>query len=277
MPHAAEDTIHDARAAVEASLAHMGLAETHLGAVSASIGRSGGLVSGERAVGKLEPGERRSRPSLPSISFDLSTGDDAGALADLVARGELGRGGMGVVLRAEQRSLERDVAVKTTDVSDERAARALVREGRLMGGLEHPSVVPVHALGMGAAGRPLLVMKRVEGVTWRTLLRDPEHEGWKPLLGGHQDRLRAHVEILAEVCRALAFAHDRGVVHRDVKPENVMIGGFGEVYLLDWGVALRLRDRETDAIALVGTPGYLAPEMISGNPEEVDARTDVYL
>jgi serine/threonine-protein kinase len=184
---------------------------------------------------------------------------------------------MGVVHLAEQRSLEREVAVKVSTTTEPSIIGALVREARIMGALEHPNLVPVHALGADAEGAPMLVMKRVDGVTWRELLDDDAHEAWTPLLAGHGDKLRAQVDILIQVCRALAFAHARGVIHRDLKPENVMIGRFGEVYVLDWGAALRLSERASEPAALVGTPGYLAPEMARADPTLVDVRTDVYL
>ncbi len=247
----------EARAAIEATIGRLALADTAAGSLSTTIAR--------RATDAPLPS------SLPRVSLvpDAST--------DLTIIRELARGGMGVVHLAEQRSLAREVAVKTARTSESAITSALVREARIMGSLEHPSLVPVHALGIDPEGAPVLVMKRIEGVTWRALLSDPAHEGWQPLLAGHGDRLRANVEILAQICRALAFAHDRGVVHRDLKPDNVMLGRFGEVYLLDWGVALRLADAATEPEGIVGTPAYLAPEMARGVPTLVDARTDVYL
>lgn len=220
--------------------------------------------------------------TLPAISIELgsvglSSTETGGLRADLVARRELGRGGMGVVYLAQQRSLAREVAIKTMLKRDEPNARALVREAQILGSLEHPNLVPLHALGVDGEGNPVLVMKRVEGASWRALLRDPQHEGWKPLLRGHGDPLRANIEILLQVCHAISFAHEHGVIHRDLKPDNVLIGRFGEVYLVDWGVALRLSERETEAPGLVGTLGYLAPEMARADPRLVDERTDVYL
>jgi hypothetical protein len=244
-------TPEEAAATVARVLARTELAATEDAAVSSTIARA--PVAEDEA--------------LPVLALDAESGG-------LRLKHELARGGMGVVHVAEQRSLRREVAVKT---SREGGARALLHEARIMGSLEHPNLVPVHSLGADASGAPVLVMKRVTGVSWGALLRDAEHDAWAPLLAGHGDRLRANVEILAQVCRALSFAHERGVVHRDLKPENVMIGGFGEVYLLDWGVALRLAEREREPHAIVGTPGYLAPEMALGDPALADARTDVYL
>ena len=228
-----------------------------------------------RSAARATAARSESAPAIPRLT--LAPAGGANGEADLVAVRVIGEGGMGVVHLAEQRSLAREVAVKTVRTNDARITEAIVREARVMGGLEHPNVVPVHALGRGESDAPLLVMKRIEGTSWRTLLHDDAHDAWEPLLAGHGDRLRAHTEILMQVARALAFAHERGVIHRDVKPDNVMIGRFGEVYLLDWGIALRLDERAHEPFGIVGTPGYMAPEMVAGDPNGIDARTDVYL
>ncbi|MDO9015627.1 MAG: serine/threonine-protein kinase [Deltaproteobacteria bacterium] len=232
-------------------------------------------------------------PPLPSISLDLSTPaeaasdalvDDPGA-HDLRVIGTLGEGGMGKVLLARQRSLARDVAVKVLkpETADRDGALALLREAVVMGGVEHPNIVPVHALGRDDQGRPVLVMKRVEGTSWSTLLERADHPAWAPLLDAHGDRATANLEVLMRVADAAHYAHSRRVVHRDIKPENVMVGAFGEVYLVDWGIAARLeRDRPAEASAgelpsMRGTPAFMAPEMLDGDVSRVDARTDVYL
>ncbi|MBN8616784.1 MAG: serine/threonine protein kinase [Deltaproteobacteria bacterium] len=247
---------------VAATLHALGWKETELGIVGETIARRG-------TDGSLRP------PALEALPR-LAVGEGPGS--DLVRSGELGRGGMGVVHVAHQRSIGREVAIKSTSTDRGTHARALVREGRIMGALEHPNVVPVHALGViEDDGTPVLVMKRVIGVSWRALLADAAHPGWRPLVAGHDDRLRANVEILVQLCRALSYAHEHGVVHRDLKPENVMIGRHGEVMLLDWGVALRLAERADEMPGIVGTPGYMPPEMARGAPALVDERTDVYL
>jgi eukaryotic-like serine/threonine-protein kinase len=218
---------------------------------------------------------------LPRITFDVRETDagtrrEPAALddADLVAITTLGEGGMGRVVLARQRSLARDVAVKTPrEAAKPRELAALVHEARTAGGLEHPGIVPVHALAVDGRGRPLLVMKRIDGVDWATLLADPEHPRWAARMGAGEDWLAANIEILVRVCEALELAHDRGVIHRDIKPENVMVGSFGEVYLADWGIA-RAKNAEPEGF-LVGTPAFMAPEMVRG--EDVDERTDVFL
>jgi serine/threonine-protein kinase len=197
----------------------------------------------------------------------------AGVRRDYGILGTIGEGGMGRVHLARQRSLDRDVALKTLKPGATRAvAEALLVEARLTGSLEHPGVIPVHALGLDETGRPMLVMKRVDGVDLAALLADPAHPAWRAR-GRSADRLVAGLEILVQVCLTLEFAHSRRVIHRDVKPENIMVGAFGEVVLLDWGIATTLG--EHDPTAFVGTPAYMAPEMALGRP--VDARTDVYL
>lgn len=206
---------------------------------------------------------------LPRITLDARTGGPPVASSrgrpDYALVATLGEGGMGRVHLARQRSLARDVAVKTLKPGATPAvAQALLREARVTGMLEHPGVIPVHALGVDDDGRPMLVMKRIDGVDLATRLAGAMQTG---------EALVAAIEILMQVCRTLELAHSRGVIHRDIKPENVMVGGFGEVYLLDWGIATKPGEEEAGPI--VGTPVYMAPEMVLGHT--VDARTDVYL
>jgi serine/threonine-protein kinase len=198
---------------------------------------------------------------------------------DLVVVGELGRGGMGSVLLARQPSLDRDVAVKVPLRSaSEGTVHALVREARTTGSLEHPGIVPVHAIAFDQAGTPALVMKRIDGVSWATLLKEPNHGAWRFVASAGRDRLESQVQLLMQVCNAVAFAHRQGVLHRDIKPANVLIGEFGEVYLADWGVATKKpMPGEERRTGLVGTPLYFAPEMVTGDDHQMDERTDVYL
>jgi hypothetical protein len=229
----------------------------------------------------LEPTSPRVHASLPPVAVDRpGQAVEEGADLELVSR--LGEGGMGVVWLARQRTLAREVAVKRLKHAGDTVAAtsALLAEARATGAIEHPSVVPVHALGADESGAPLLVMKRIEGHSLEALVKDRAHPAWPALERRHGDRLGAIVEILARVADALELAHARGVIHRDVKPENVMIGSFGEVYLVDWGVALRLdalTAADRSCACIVGTPSFMAPEMASGMAPEMDARTDVYL
>jgi eukaryotic-like serine/threonine-protein kinase len=213
-------------------------------------------------------------PTIPVRFAGSEQGRDEPPVDAELELGELlGEGGMGKVYRATQRSLGREVAVKTLhSTASVRAAAALCDEAVVTGRLSHPNVIPVHALGNAGDGRPLLVMKRIEGVGWNVLLRSRDHAFWASNEIAPEDQLHFHIEVLRKVTHAVAFAHSHDVVHRDIKPDNVMIGDFGEVYLVDWGIAAKIG---TDTAGkLAGTPSYLAPEMLGGI---VDVRTDVYL
>jgi serine/threonine-protein kinase len=194
--------------------------------------------------------------------------------------GLIGRGGMGEVVLGRDREIGREVAIKRllgVQGSANAVARFL-REARIQARLEHPAIVPVHELGRDAGGMPYFTMKRIGGVTLAERLAAPA----APQL---QRTLRA----FADVCRAIDFAHTRRVVHRDLKPANIMLGDFGEVYVLDWGLARVLGEDEaaamaqgvisldgtTQAGALLGTPGYMAPEQIE-DARGVGAAADVY-
>jgi serine/threonine protein kinase len=161
---------------------------------------------------------------------------------------EIGRGGMGVVYLAHDTSLGRNVALKVLN----RAG-----EARMMASLEHPGIVPVHDAGALSDGRTYYAMKFVEGI------RLDSYHSISPSLA---DRLRTFLRI----CEPVAFAHSRGVIHRDLKPENVMIGAFGEVLVLDWGLAT---STDLPEATVVGTSGYMAPEQLTGI---TNVQTDVY-
>ncbi|HEV8187534.1 MAG TPA: serine/threonine-protein kinase [Pyrinomonadaceae bacterium] len=186
---------------------------------------------------------------------------------------ELGRGGMGAVYLAEDRELNRLVAVKvlnTPDITDD-LRRRMIREAQIIAGLEHPGIVPVHDVGTLPDGRIFYAMKYVRG------LRLDEYAAQGASL---RDRLRK----FQAVCDAVAFAHAHGVIHRDLKPQNIMIGSFGEVLVLDWGVAKVQPQIDTDFSVLIteahgtviGTRDYMAPEQARGEIDKVDERADVY-
>jgi serine/threonine-protein kinase len=193
---------------------------------------------------------------------------------DLELGPPIGRGGMSVVRLGRQVALGREVAVKELRAdgaeSEQQATLHMLREAWITGALEHPNVVPVHDISLDATGKPRIILKRIAGSPWLDLLQEQSLE-W-------------NVRTLMQVCNAVHFAHSRGVIHRDLKSDNVMIGEFGEVYVLDWGLAVSLHDdgsgrfplaSEIDGIS--GTPAYLAPETLHGRGELLSVRTDVYL
>jgi serine/threonine-protein kinase len=192
----------------------------------------------------------------------------------------IAKGGMGEVIEAEDVQVGRHVAIKrmlTKDPTDRAVAR-FVREAQIQGRLDHPSIVPVHEIGRDTDGRPFFAMKKLSGTTLGDILEIPA-------VGKHytqQKLLRA----FTDVCLAVELAHTRGIVHRDLKPANIMLGDFGEVYVLDWGVAKivgvpdeDVGDSHDDNLTLsgvsIGTPGFMAPEQVR-DAATVDARADIY-
>ncbi len=191
----------------------------------------------------------------------------------------IGTGGMGIVRLAEQKRMGREVAVKSLrpDVHGSDVVNKLLAEGWVTGTLEHPNIVPVYDIAVDPDHRPHIVMKRITGIEWGSVMDDGEGVAER---FGTQDLLAWNLRILLQVCNAVQFAHSRGIVHRDLKPDNVMIGSFGEVYVVDWGIAVSLNadDPRLPRVTpgrIAGTPRYMAPEMVRA--DAVDERTDVYL
>ena len=196
-------------------------------------------------------------------------------------------GGMGSVYLVEDTELRRKVALKVLSLPDEseNLTHRLTREAQIIASLEHPGIVPVHDVGKLPDGRVFYVMKFVQGQDLVSYCKS---------VTALPDRLR----VMQRICEAVAFAHSRGVVHRDLKPANVMIGGFGEVLVMDWGVAKALHQNfdpdktltmpaigdsgrssdpgDTSPGTIMGTPAYMSPEQASGRIEQVDQRSDIY-
>jgi serine/threonine-protein kinase len=254
------------------------------------------------AAGAAPPTLPTSPPAAAESSTrDLSPPDTAppGAAPPLPAPAgryqlgeEIGRGGMGEVHRARDPHLDRELAVKVLsgDGHDHpELLRRFVEEAQVCSQLQHPGIVPVHDLGTLPDGRPFFAMKLVKGRTLADLLRE------RPTPA---DDLPRFLGVFEPVCQAVAYAHSKGVLHRDLKPSNVMVGAFGEVQLMDWGLAKVLRPQggaaaEAGAASLIrtvrsaageesrsgqamGTPAYMAPEQARGEVERLDERCDVF-
>ncbi len=207
-----------------------------------------------------------------------------------VLLGEIGQGGMGTVHRVFDAELQREVAIKVILESENLSrfdAARFQREARICGQLQHPGVIPIHEQGRLKDGRQFIAMKLVDGKTLSTLIdadSDSTHQ---------KSRL---LEIFSQICQTMAYAHSKGIIHRDLKPQNVMVGSFGEVQIMDWGLAKHIagdqlasddeRSHNTDskkfanrldetlAGSILGTPAYMAPEQILGKP--TDQRADVF-
>ncbi len=186
----------------------------------------------------------------------------------------IGEGGQGKVLRFRDTVLDRDVAIKVlkSPFTPDRE-KQLENEARLGGMLEHPNILPTYDLCRDETGSPFFVMKKVEGVTLDDLLKKAHAEGGAGRSNRDRGELsrRRLLNIFLQVCHAMEFAHSRGVCHLDLKPQNVKLGPFGEVYVLDWGFAIR---RDDNPKVVAGTPLYIAPERFK--PGKPDARCDVY-
>jgi serine/threonine-protein kinase len=217
----------------------------------------------------------------PTEPYNVDEGGELGPRAGTIVTDDptsaAGPYAMGEVLLAHDRRIGRDVALKRLPLAEpsEEDRRRFLREARIQARLEHPAIVPVYEMGRDQTGRPFFTMKRIAGDTLGRMIDDGD--------ASSQRLLRA----FAEVCRAIDYAHSRGVVHRDLKPSNIVLGEFGEVYVIDWGVA-RVVDNAQGAVEMadidtiqaapatqtVGTPGYIAPEQL--HAANVDRPSDVY-
>jgi serine/threonine-protein kinase len=290
-----------------------------LGEHSEAVLRAAFGKQASRATDGAKPteddGERRARFAGDSVESSARSACDPGApesaasfAGDLEASranyeilGEIARGGMGVILRVRDHSLARDVAVKVLreDAADDASVlRRFIEEAQIGGQLQHPGVVPVYEFGRTADQRPFFAMKLIRGRTLAQLLADRAH----PAQDAHR-----FLTIFEQVCQTIAYAHTLRVIHRDLKPSNVMVGAFGEVQIVDWGLAKSLvarteagaRDRPSlhervDAHAtaervasetpraqslhgsIMGTPAYMPPEQARGCVAEIDERSDVF-
>ena len=222
----------------------------------------------------LKPETSDVAPCLPGAIREFhvaSSPSHAGSPTDFELRKVIGKGGMGLVFSALQASVNRTIALKM--IHPDHAANGAMQakflsEALIAGALDHPNVVPVHEVGRTTDGSLFYAMKAVTGISWREARpRHTEEE---------------NLEILLKVCDAVAFAHDHGIIHRDLKPENVMLGDYGEVFLMDWGLALRIDvdgrpGLHTGEALRGGTPSYMAPEMARCDPSRIGRASDIYL
>ncbi len=257
-----------------------------------------------RHVSATDPNQTVDEARQPNSADDAAAQPiRCAATAGLELLEKIARGGMGDVLKGRDVELGRDVAVKVLreDRRDQiELGQRFLEEARIAGRLQHPGVVPVYSLGWLPDGRPYFTMKLVKGRTLAELMTERKELG--------QDRPR-FLAVFEQVCQTLAYAHSKGVIHRDLKPSNIMVGAFGEVQVMDWGLAKVLpRDgatageasdppaadvsviqtprgeasdtgeegSETRAGSVLGTPSYMAPEQARGEVEDVDRRSDVF-
>lgn len=183
----------------------------------------------------------------------------------------IGEGGMGWVYSAQQRCLNREVAIKaihSDTAGTEESRKQFLAEALFIGDLDHPNIVPIHELGANEEGQLFYAMKMVHGIPWSRVIREKKTAG--------------NLEILLRVADAIAFAHSRGVLHCDLKPDNIMLGGFGEVYVMDWGLAVSTKTlealgRDRKDFFPGGTPAYMPPEFAHGQAGKIGTGSDIYL
>ncbi|MDR0362361.1 MAG: SUMF1/EgtB/PvdO family nonheme iron enzyme [Planctomycetota bacterium] len=242
--------------------------------IDAGAGDSRATVSRtfESTVMLTRHGDGSASMTMPGASVTLSPKRTALKGGGDYEIGEVvGRGGMGVVNVARQASLDRRIVIKRIrpDLAGRvEAQEKFITEALATGALDHPNVVPIHDMGVAEDGLPFYVMKEVRGRNWREFMPGLE--------------LSENIDILQRVADAVACAHAKGIVHRDLKPENIMIGDYGEVLLMDWGLAVGVAPNAkasplTPANACAGTPTYMAPEMARGLAHEIGPWSDQYL
>ena len=226
-----------------------------------------------RTIQVAVTGEEQVGPDRPEPSADALIGNR------YRVQRRIGKGGMGEVMLARDEQVGREVAIKRMRAANpsQRAIARFLREASVQGRLEHPAIVPVHEIGRDSDGLPFFVMKRVTGTPLIKLIEDQTFV------------LQRVLRAIVEVCWCIELAHVRGIIHRDLKPDNIMLGDFGEVYVLDWGVAKVVGEEDGDwsdvgsgsgvhataAGTAIGTPGYMAPEQVRGSAD-IDGRADVY-
>jgi serine/threonine-protein kinase len=228
-------------------------------------------------------GDENDPPTQPEISeeqahaFSAEQVEPTKALEGYAFGKMIGKGGIGEVVEAHDLRIGRDVAIKRLRERSPTEAQVgrFLREARIQARLEHPAIPPVHELGLDPDGRPYFAMKRLSGVTLNELLASAD-----------ENRARM-LRAVIDVCHAIEFAHERGVVHADLKPSNIIVGNFGDTYLIDWGLARVVGEAVAEVVTddidsleirtgdLLGTPGYMAPEQLQ-RAAEAGRPADIY-
>ncbi|MCA9699754.1 MAG: serine/threonine protein kinase, partial [Myxococcales bacterium] len=275
--------------------------ETLIAGPSGTLESDATVMGGEGANPvTLAPGALANRRSITVLPEVRSQGDHIvlEPRAELRYRSEklLGRGGMGEVKLAVDHDIGRTVAVKRLlDEGNTHAVARFIDEVRTVGSLEHPNIIPIHDVGVDEDGALFFVMKYVEGETLADIIAKLA-AGDRNYLGEYTFERR--LDVFAGLLRALQYAHNQGMVHRDIKPENIMIGRYGEVVVMDWGIAHQMRSEDRNAGvggrqtigtgtlgrassetvdgSVVGTPQYMSPEQAAGEAATLDGRSDLY-
>ncbi|MBL9037949.1 MAG: protein kinase [Archangium sp.] len=189
----------------------------------------------------------------------------------IVDLGLLGQGGMSRVYRVRDETLQREAALKVLRpelITEDDAVERFIDEAKITAQLDHPNIPPVYALAAEKKKSTCFTMKVLEGMSLQDMLKRAVAEGRNVLFPA--------LEVLVRVCDAVAFAHSRGIVHCDLKPQNIMVGEHGQIYLVDWGLAKRLKDLDEADTSVHGTPAYMAPEQARGLNAQIDQRTDIF-
>jgi serine/threonine-protein kinase len=233
----------------------------------------------------VDPGRRTRRLGVPAVETARVHGTTPRSNERYADAVEVGRGGMGRVYRVKDQDLNRNVAMKVLSPEMSRdSAERFSGEAQISGQLEHPSILPIHDVGVTAEGRAFFTMRYVQ--RHRTLAEIIQRLVYSDQEAHSVYTFERRVQIIQKVCDALSYAHQRGVIHRDVKPSNIIVGDNGEVYLADWGLAkvVESHDDSVDSTidieptaqgAIAGTPAYMSPEQFVGE-EGLTQKTDVY-
>jgi serine/threonine protein kinase len=235
-------------------------------------------------------GNLQTAASTASSSHQATFENKAPHMGEYTLVREIARGGMGQIYFGEDPQLKRNVAVKVSSVSEAGEDPRFSKEAEVLAQLAHPNIVPIYNIGVDAQSRPFYSMKLIKGRTLQAvlnLIRDGDAAAVK-------DYPRATLlTIFRKVCDAMMFAHSKGILHRDLKPENIMVGEYGEVLVMDWGLAKVLGEREEQGSSVsrvndtgdygmtmegevMGTPQYMSPEQAIGMVAELDQRSDIY-